>query len=649
MRRNDYRQAPYRPAREATERRGGFHLILRFGQRYLWPHRGAVALCILLVSLNACSVYLQSYYGRVVVDEILVIEAAPTPPTGVAAPVDRDHATVAPARASQGAVSEGRRLTGPQHAPWAERRLAVIFLVYLLTIVALNVADRATQRVQSRVAQSITARLREDIHNKIVGLSMSYHLANSPGRLMSRILSDVGVVQRDLMQLVVNATSQVIMFLVGFAILLVLEWRVATVVVLAMIPYTFLVGRVRLEVRRVNREIRHTNACLWGLVSQKLDAIRAVIAYGRERHELLNLHRLSACLLRDTIYQQRLGAGMNRSAELITSITTRGIFLYCAVRVLAHEMTLGQMMYIYGAASSLFLPVVSLTQMALHVSALLVVLQRLTQVFETRQEVEEDLQAVAFPAPLRQGIRAKDVSFAWSSDADPVLDEINLEIPAGKWVCIMGPSGSGKTTLLQLLARLFDPQEGHVMVEGVDLADVRLQSLRRQVALVPQEAQILSGTVRDNITYGHPHATPSEIMAAAQAAECHDFIMDLPVKYETMLGEKGASLSGGQRQRISLARALLTNPEVLLLVDCTSALDAHTERRLQETLARLLVGKTAVIVTQRVSMAMRCQRIVVLQDGRITEQGSHERLRTQGGFYAALCATQTGSVELPPA
>jgi ABC-type multidrug transport system fused ATPase/permease subunit len=364
--------------------------------------------------------------------------------------------------------------------------------------------------------------------------------------------------------------------------------------------------------------------------------MRAIVAYGRERAELLNFHRLSSCFLRDTLYQQRLGAGMNRTADMISAITVRGIFLACAIKVLAGNMSLGQMMYIHGASANLFMPVIQLTLIILHMTHLLVILQRLAHTLETREEVVEDPHAVPFPVPVRYGINFKEVCFSWSSRQDPVLDDISLDIPAGKWVCIMGPSGSGKTTLLQLIARLFDPQEGEINVDGFSLERIGFDSLRRNMAFVPQEAQILSGTVRDNIMYGHAEASPNEIMAAAQAAECHDFIMRLPVKYETLVGERGATLSGGQRQRISIARALLTKPEVLLLDDCTSALDADTERRLQETLTHLMVGKTAVIVSQRISMAMRCHRVVVLRNGRIIENGRPDDLRKQGGYYAQL-------------
>jgi subfamily B ATP-binding cassette protein MsbA len=205
----------------------------------------------------------------------------------------------------------------------------------------------------------------------------------------------------------------------------------------------------------------------------------------------------------------------------------------------------------------------------------------------------------------------------------------------------MGPSGSGKTTLLHLLSRLYEPTFGEILIDDIPLNKIQQLTLRRAVGIVPQEAQIFSGSMRDNICYGRPDATNEQIMDAAKAAQMHDFILEMKVQYETLIGQKGTSLSGGQRQRLSLARALLTNPELLILDDCTSALDANTEQKIQETLAKILVGKTAIMVSMRVSMAMRCHKICVIEDGRVTEFGSHEELLKHNGFYARLYHQQT--------
>jgi len=408
-----------------------------------------------------------------------------------------------------------------------------------------------------------------------------------------------------------------------------------------MIPYAWLYRRTYRLIRPVSRELRHTNACLYSLASQKLDALRAITAYGRERHERLGFHRLSACFLRDALLQQRYAAELSLGATVVMGLTTVAVLLFGTRFVLRDALSLGQMLYAYAITANLFVPVQGLTHLSTILSSLLVVLQRLVHVLDEPIEVVEASDAVDFPQPLQSGLSIRHVHASYTAEAEAVLRDITLEIPAGRWICLMGPSGAGKTTLLHLLSRLYDPTAGEILVDGVPLARIRFASLRRHMALVPQEPQIFTGTVRDNITYGDPDATPRMIMAAGRAAECHDFIMELPVQYETLVGEKGTTLSGGQRQRISIARALLTDPEVLLLDDCTSALDADTERRIQETLTRLLVGKTAIIVSQRVSMAMRCDTICVLDNGIVSEMGTHNELLAQNGFYARLHAQQT--------
>ena len=646
VRRNrwEYRDIPYRPPRRIyDEGKGELPLVLHFMRKYVWPHRWRVLLCIVLMSVNACSAYIQSYYARIAVDDILKIGAAPAAlVSGGGSVVSEDRqAEAGSPRRSSGAVSEADRADDDTRPAWAGRRLVALFAVYLATILFFNVASRIIQRTQAWVSKAITERLREEMHEKIVGMSLSFHVANSPGRLMSRILSDVDVVQTQLMQIIVTASSQVIMFAAGIAIIFSICPPIGLFALAAMVPYVLSAARTRRQVRAVNTELRHTNACLWGYASQKIDAVKAIVAYGRERLEALAFHRLSACLLRDTVRQQSLNARLQRSANFVTQLMYRVAVVYCTYRVLAGTMTLGTMLYVNSAIVTVFAPIVALTTLSVQFSVLLVVLNRISRTLESPQEVAEDPHGVEFPAPVHAGIRLTNVTFGWNPARPPVIDNISLTIPAGTWLCVMGASGCGKSTLLQLIARLYDPQSGTIDVDGVDIAHMKFSSLRRRMAFVPQEAQILGGTIRDNIIYGRPDATPAMIMEAAQAADAHGFIMEMPVKYETVVGEKGTTLSGGQRQRISIARALLTRPEILLLDDCTSALDANTEHKLQETFEKILAGKTAVIVSQRVSMAKRCQRIIVLEDGKILEQGTHDELLARGGYYASLHAIQT--------
>ena len=659
MPRNEHRAIPYRPPREHAGEKGAFPLILEFVRAYVWPHKWSLFLCILLVTLNTCSAYLLGWYTRLVVDDVLMVgnpaaaeSAAPRDTTlrGRADPsatrggddVLRQRETPSVPPEFGAADSEAARLGRPQPPTWASRKLFTIFVFYLLTLVALNYAARVSNKLRAKISTLIITHLRRDIHVKIIALSTRFHLTHTPGRLMSRILGDVGMVRDRLMELLIDVTSQVFMFIAGLAVVVVLDWRMALAVLLAMVPYAFALAPIRVKMREVNREIRHTGSCLWGLVSQKFDAMKAVTAYSRQLTERLNFRRLSSCLLRDSLQQQRLSAGMNRTADLIASVTTRVLLVACAYEVIRNRMTVGQMMYIHTAVMNLFMPVMGVTMAAIHMSNLLVVLQRISQTFQTSAEVLEVENTRAFPSVRTRGLALENTTHRFLPGSPPALADVTLEVAPGEWLCVMGPSGSGKTTLLQLLARLYDPAEGRVLLDGVPLCEFSFQDIRRHIAFVPQEPQIFSGTIRDNILYGRRDATPREVMDATQSAEAHPFIMNQPVKYESIIGEKGATLSGGQRQRLSLARALLANADILLLDDCTSALDAETERKIQNALARMMTPqKSAVIVSQRTSMALRCHRVAILENGRVTELGTPDELLQRGGYFADLHAQQT--------
>lgn len=640
-----HRNIRFRPPRQEYKPEAG-HLALyfRFLRDYVAPHRYALLGISLFWVVNAETPLLMAWYGKVVVDSILVVNTA-TEPAAAPGPAGDPLSYRADRLPERGpARSDANRDRGPGlsvRPAGAMGTLGLLFGIYIGTLVLSNLGARVEARARIRISQRLTGQLREDLHRKVMRLSLGYHKSHAPGRLMARILSDVGDVQDQLYMTFLGFLSSFTIFTTGLTILFVIDWRFGVIALLTLPAYVYAYRRTRRALRVYNAELRHTNSWMYALASQKLDSIKAIQSYGRERHEDLNFHRLSACYLRDTMLQQHTSAGLGALCSIIAAVGTGTLFLFGTTRVLAGEMTLGTLMYANGVAGILFGPVLELSRLNVTLSKLLIVLQRLVQVLDEKETIVEAPDALAFPSPLKRGITLLNVHFCYEQQNEPVLEDITLHIPAGSWMCVMGPSGCGKSTLLYLISRLYEPLTGEILCDHVPLNRIRFEALHRRVVLVPQEPQIFGGTIRENICYGNPDASPKDIMAAAQAAEIHDTIMQLPVKYETLIGEKGITLSGGQRQRITLARALLTQPDVLLLDDCMSALDAETERRIQGTLLKILKGRTAVIVSQRVSMAMRCQQVCVLNGGVVAETGTAEELARAGGFYARLHRQQT--------
>ncbi|MDO9541011.1 MAG: ABC transporter ATP-binding protein [Kiritimatiellia bacterium] len=651
------------PYREKERKKGPLILFSRFIRTYVAPFRKLLLICALMALLDYCgSFYLLAYYSKVVIDSVLVVglPAVDFPPQadllwhetvkenseeksllGLEREKEKHRPPKAAEKISRRAGTEIKERFSIR-PPGARQKLWGIFLLYIITLMVGNFLTRSAGRLRIRIGQKLTLKLREDMHAQVMRLSLDYHALHTPGRLLARIISDTGAVQDQVMSIFVNGVSQLAIVLVGSVILLIINWQMMVIVALSL-PFYVLIYKISNPVLiKIQREMSHTNACLWGLVSQKLDAIRMIQVCNRENRERLSFHRLAACYLRDSLVQNRVGAASNTLGASLSGLTSGVvIFLYGIYQVQNNNLSLGQMMYAWGTACALFGPILQISNLNTTFANLLVYLRRLSEVLDEPVKITDASDAVDLSVPLRRGIVLDHVRFGYDPDGEEILKDISLTVPSGAWLCIVGASGCGKTTLLHLIDRLFEPNSGMIRFDDTPLQKIRLSSLRRQMALVPQEAQIISGTVRENICYGWNEAEPAQIIAAAMAAEFHDFVMTLPAKYETMLGEKGTSLSGGQKQRLSLARALLTNPEVLLLDDCTSALDAKTEKKIQDTLSKIMAGKTAVIVSQRVSMAKRCQRICVIEAGLVVDSGTHAELIAREGFYARLYARQT--------
>ena len=508
----------------------------------------------------------------------------------------------------------------------------------------------------SLVSQKVILDLRLRLFEHLQGLSLSFFSYRRTGDLVSRVMTDVasirGVLGSDLGSLI----SQVVIFVGALARILVSDWRL-TLLMLALVPVvslaSVLLGR---WMRRISVRVMDQYARVTTILEESISGIRTVRSFVREAFETRRFGRGLHKLYDLAIKQLWLEVSFGPLISVLLLSATVVIVWFGGQRVLAGEITTGQLVEfivltsIMAGSISFFGGLWARLQQAAGATT------RLFQILDLRSEMAEPEDGRELPE-IRGEITFEGVDFAYAraapgelgeepgdlpviegkaAAAPRVLSGIDLVVAPGEVLALVGPSGSGKTTLMHLIPRFFDPTEGRITIDGIDLKDVTSASLRRQIALVAQETQLFGGTVRENLLYGRLDADEGEMIAAAEAANAHEFIQAMPEGYDTIVGERAVRLSGGQRQRIAIARALLKDPRVLLLDEATSALDNESETLVQEALERLMRGRTTVVIAHRLSTVRNAHRIAVLVHGRIVEVGTHGELLAAGGAYAAL-------------
>ena len=532
---------------------------------------------------------------------------------------------------------EGKQAIAPDRMDH-HLHLLGIFLAMALGLWSLRLAAHwVRNRLMVSVGQGLTYRLRKALHRKLQALHVGFFEQTPVGVIMARVLDDVSVIYKWLVGGCPQALAGIAQVLIGGAMLMFVRWQLA-ILVLAVLPvYAWAFAILRPRVRRANQALRRLNARMYARSAERIRGIKTVKAFTRERAEVKAFSGLAHDSARVSMRLARYNQALALIAGGVTAATT-GILIYISGTLVRDgKLRLGDLTFFISAAATIFQAVSQLTSLATGAQAAFVVLRR---VFAVLDEAEEVVPGKISLDGMRGRIVFDRVSFTYPNQSTPALDDVSFRIRPGEKVALMGPSGSGKTTVCQLLLRFYDPEPGQVRIGGVDLVEVDPASLRNHVRIVEQEPTVFADTIAENIRYGKLDATPEEIRRAAERAELHEFITTLPSGYHTEVGENGVTLSGGQKQRVALATALLTDPEVLLLDDTTSALDSATEARIRETLRHVLRGRTSLIVTQRVATARDCDRILVFENGRITQEGTHDELKSQEGFYADVCREQ---------
>ncbi|HKF20087.1 MAG TPA: ABC transporter ATP-binding protein [Candidatus Angelobacter sp.] len=527
----------------------------------------------------------------------------------------------------------------PAHLPQVVLLLTAIFI-------GQQVLGFAKDYLQELADQRILCKLRCDLYEQILYLPVSYFDTGKTGDLLARLTGDIETVKGFLETFMQDVVSELIMLVGTLATLFALShsltlYLLPSVVLLASSVFLF-----KKTVKRFSRHVRNLFGQLSAVATETVSGIRVVKAFSAEDLESFRFANKSLALLRTQVKTAKLSSFYSITTEACVFTGTLLVITMAAPWVLAGSFTLGALVAYLSYLNKLYSPVKKLSKINISIQKIVAAGDRIFEVLDASPEIAfrvPELQARAqslgfngitssIPGQLEGGVRFDRVSFCYDSGTQ-VFRNFDLDVHPGEVIALVGASGAGKTTVVNLLLGFYKPESGRILLDGVPLERFPLRMLRRQIGLVSQDTFLFSGTVRDNIAYANVTATDEEIMAAARAANAHDFIVASPQGYQLEVGERGAQLSGGQRQRIAIARALLRNPKIMIFDEATSHLDCESERLIQEALETLSKGRTVFIVAHRLSTIRRADRIVVMEQGRIVEMGKHGELLAQRGLY----------------
>jgi len=527
---------------------------------------------------------------------------------------------------------------------FVEKNRAILYLLpagIFLLFVLRGVFAFLNNFLMSSIGAKIVKTLRQAIYNKLLSLPVSFFARKSSGSIISRVLNDIGSLENLIANTARNFFVQSATVMALAVVALFRRWDLA-LLSFTVIPLVVLVtDRFGRRMKRTSKKTREFISDVTKMVQETVLGIRVVKAFTMEEEMRRRNDEAVSRHYRNVMREVRIREFTSVSMEIIAGAGIAIILWYGSYLIINNKLSVGSFFSFITAILMIYTPLKRLGQVNNNFQMIRTALHRVKEVFLLEDESGGGLDK----AGIRGHIVYDSVSFHYPDSIEPALKDVNLEIQPGETIAIVGYSGAGKSTLIDLILGFWKDYTGRILVDGTDIREYSLKCIRSHIGVVSQDIVLFDDTVRNNILFGRPDATGAEVAEAARAAYAHDFIMEMPLGYDTYIGERGVKLSGGQKQRISLARAILKNPKILILDEATSSLDADSEAKIQKALESIMPGRTTLIIAHRLSTINKADRIVVMDRGRIIQQGSHDELFSSGGVYQELYSAQSGMIK----